>query len=256
VVDCGAAVRAGGEVMSAWTENDSQTYRDIADVAVPRRQEMMSTVVAAVPFDAAEPFKILELGSGDGRLAEALLTVFPQSTLTALDGSESMRAATSKRLALFGTRARVAGFDLTALDWWDRMFGVDVLVSSLCLHHLNDAKKQYLYKAVAERLSSQGALLVADVIEPMSSAAREIAADAWDRSARAQADATGRPDLYRKFVEAGWNHFRTPDAVDHPSALLHHLVWLKQAGFVAVECVWLFAGHAVFGGFHPLQKPR
>jgi hypothetical protein len=88
----------------------------------------------------------------------------------------------------------------------------------------------------------------------MSLAAREIAADAWDRSAREQADAIGRPDLYQRFVEAGWNHFRTPDAADRPSALLHHLVWLKQAGFAAAECVWLFAGHAVFGGFHPRQK--
>jgi len=235
--------------MSAWTENDSQTYRDIADVAVPRRQEMMSTVVAAVPFDAAEPFKILELGSGDGRLAEALLTVFPQSTLTALDGSESMRAATSKRLALFGTRARVAGFDLTALDWWDRMFGVDLMVSSLCLHHLNDAKKQYLYKAAAERLSSRGALLVADLIDPQHLAARRLAADQWDADARQQGEALGTPEAFARFVDAQWNHFRFPDADDHPSALFHHLVWLRHAGFEAVDCTWLHAGHAVFGGF-------
>ena len=74
--------------MSAWTENDSQTYREIADVAVPRRQEMVATLVSTVPFTADEPVKILELGSGDGRIAEALLTVFPRATLTALDGSD------------------------------------------------------------------------------------------------------------------------------------------------------------------------
>ena len=27
--------------MSAWTEDDSATYREIADVAVPRREEMI-----------------------------------------------------------------------------------------------------------------------------------------------------------------------------------------------------------------------
>ena len=42
-------VRAAS-VVSAWTEDDSQTYREIADVAVPRRQEMIATLVAAVPF--------------------------------------------------------------------------------------------------------------------------------------------------------------------------------------------------------------
>ena len=64
-----------------------------------------------------------------------------------------MRRETTRRLALFGERARVAAFDVAALDWWDRMFGVDLIVSSLCLHHLNDAKQQYLYKAAADRLS-------------------------------------------------------------------------------------------------------
>ena len=170
--------------MNGWTENDSQVYRDIADVAVPLRQELIATLVAAVPFAAAEPVKILELGSGDGRLAEALLTVFSRATLTALDGSESMRGETAARLALFGDRARVAAFDLTALDWWDRMFGVDVIVSSLCLHHLNDAKKQYLYKAAAERLSARGALLVADLIDPQHPALHRLAADQWDARRR------------------------------------------------------------------------
>ena len=77
--------------MRAWTENDSQTYREIADVAVPHRDEMVATLVAAVPFAADDPVKMLELGSGDGRLADALLTKFPLATLTALDGSDSMR---------------------------------------------------------------------------------------------------------------------------------------------------------------------
>src|SRR5262249_27013133 len=142
-------LRLYGRVVSSWTEDDSRTYREIADVAVPRREEMTATLVAAVPFSRDEPVKMLELGSGDGVLADALLTVFPRATLTALDGSESMRRNASQRLAGFGDRARVAAFDVASLDWWDRMFGVDLIVSSLCLHHLNDAKKQYLYKAAA-----------------------------------------------------------------------------------------------------------
>ena len=235
--------------MSAWTESDSQLYREIADVAVPRRHEMMATLVAAVPFRADEAFTILELGSGDGGLAEALLTVFPRATLTALDGSASMRDETSRRLAVFGDRARVGAFDVAALDWWDRMFGVDLIVSSLTMHHLNDAKKQYLYKAAAERLSPRGTLLVADLIDPQHPAARRLAADQWDALARSQAEALGAPQLFERFLEARWNHFRAPDEPDQPSALFHHLVWLRHAGFSAVDCCWLIAGHAVFAGF-------
>ena len=235
--------------MSGWTEADSQTYREIADVAVPRREEMIAALVAAVPFAVDEAVKILELGAGDGRLAEALLTVFPRATLTALDGSESMRRDASTRVAVFGVRARVASFDVAALDWWDRMFGVDLIVSSLCLHHLSDARKQYLYKAAAERLSPRGALLVADLIEPTHAALQRLAADQWDADARKQAVVLGAPGLYQRFIETRWNHFRSPDGEDQPSALFHHLIWLRHAGFAAVDCCWMHAGHAVFGGF-------
>jgi tRNA (cmo5U34)-methyltransferase len=129
------------------------------------------------------------------------------------------------------------------------MFSVDLVVSSLALHHLNDAKKQYLYKAAAERLSERGALLVADLIDPQHPAARAVAADRWDVLARQAADANGAPELFQRFLDERWNHFRFPDASDLPSALMHHLVWLRHAGFAAVDCWWMDAGHAVFGGF-------
>jgi trans-aconitate methyltransferase len=235
--------------MSDWREEDSSLYRDIADIAVPRRDEMMRTLVAGVPFAPEQPIRVIELGCGDGQLAARLLEAFPASTIAALDGSESMRDLAKARLAPFGERARVRAFDVASLDWWDQMFGADVVVSSLCLHHVNDAKKQYLYKAVAERITAQGALFVADLIEPMHPAARAVAAAEWDASAGAQAAASGQPALFSRFLDAQWNHFRFPDAMDQPSALFHHLVWLRHAGFAAVDCLWLFAGHAVIGAF-------
>jgi tRNA (cmo5U34)-methyltransferase len=235
--------------MTDWIEEDSQLYTSIAEVAVPRRHEMMAAVVAAVPFAGAETFRIVEIGAGEGRLAEALLDAFPGATLVALDGSESMRRAATARTGRFGERVKVRDFALGGLDWWDVMSGADVIVSSLCLHHLSDAKKQHLYKAIAGRISARGALIVADLIDPAGAQSRRVAADAWDRTAQEQANALGQPDLFSRFVEARWNHFRYPDEADRPAALLHHLVWLKHAGFSAVDCLWLFAGHAVFGGF-------
>jgi tRNA (cmo5U34)-methyltransferase len=232
----------------SWTEADSATFLAIAEVAVPHRQTIIDTVVALAPFERADAINILDLGSGDGRLASALLTAFPHATLTALDGSETMRSEAAKRLKPFGDRARVATFDVASLDWWDRMFGVDLMVSSLCLHHLGDAKTQYLYKAAAERLSDRGAIVIADLVNPQSSSAAALAADRWDALAREQAATLGAPELFERFVDARWNHFRFPDASDEPAALFHHFVWLRHAGFASVDCVWLEAGHAVFGG--------
>lgn len=235
--------------MTSWTEDDSATFRAIAPVAVPRRAEMNAALISAAPFTAEAAVTILELGAGEGVLAEALLTRFPDATLTALDGSPSMRSEAGRRLQSFGDRVRIASFDLASLDWWDRMSGVKLLVASMCLHHLNDAKKQYLYKAAGERLAPNGAFLIADIVEPQHPAWRAVAADRWDAAARRQAEGLAAPDLYRRFEDERWNHFRFPDPDDRPSALLHHLVWLRHAGFHAVDCWWLDAGHAVFGGF-------
>src|SRR5215213_5781246 len=113
--------------MTAWNEDDSSIYREIAAVAVPRRGEMMAALVAAVPFAADEPIKILDLGAGDGLLSAALLEHFSGASLIALDGSESMRKQAAAKLTAFGDRARVVAFDLATLDWWDRMFGVDLI---------------------------------------------------------------------------------------------------------------------------------
>jgi trans-aconitate methyltransferase len=242
----------------AWTEADSATYRAIARVAVPRRDDMTQTMIDAVPFAADDAIAIVDVGAGEGLLSEALLTRFRRATLTALDGSESMRDEATARLRPFGARARVVSFDLASLAWWDRMSGAHLVVSALCLHHLNDAKKQYLYKAAAGRLVPGGALLVADIVDPQHAAARALAADRWDALAKAQAAALGAPELFAQFEREQWNWFRHPDADDRPSALLHHLVWLRHAGFASVDCVWLDAGHAVFGGVRPAatSEPR
>jgi tRNA (cmo5U34)-methyltransferase len=234
--------------VSNRTEDDSHAYLSVAPSAVPRRREQLTTLLTVVPFAPSESFRIVELGSGDGRLSAALLESFPRATLVALDGSLSMRAATEARTAAFGNRARVAPLALATLDWWETLHGADVVISALTLHHLNAAKTQFVYKAIADRLSSRGALLIADLIAPAHPAGIALAADAWDASVRSQADAAGATAQFDRFVEEHWNHHRHPGAGDHPAALFHHLVWLRHAGFTAVDCWWLFAGHAVFGG--------
>jgi len=243
--------------VTSWTESDSATYNEIADVAVPRRAEMTARIVAAVPFSTSEGFRIIEIGCGAGELASALLDRFPQATIVAFDGSEEMRERAAARLAPFASRVQIRAFKLDSLDWWDHMFGAGLVVSSLCLHHLNDAKKQYLYKAAADRTSDRGAMVMADLIDPVHESARRVAADEWDAAAREGAERLGRPDLFSRFLEGRWNHFRFPDSADRPSPIFHHLVWLRHAGFAAVDCLWMFAGHAVFAGFKqsPVSGP-
>ena len=135
-------------------------------------------MISLVPFARDEPFRIVGIGADDSEVSAVLHDTFPRATLVTVDGSESK---------------------LTTLDWWDVMFGADVVLAWMCLYQLHDAKKQYLYKAIADRLSSRGLVLIADRVAPQQ--------------------------------------------------LLHHLIWLKHAGFPVVDCFWLRDRQAVFGGF-------
>src|SRR5262245_17916767 len=111
-----------------------------------------------LPFRKDEPFRAVELASGEGRLSHAILHSFDKATLLALDYEKSMRDETSRRLSDFGSRASVTAFDMAQDDWYPLIEDADCVVSSLCVHHLTGDEKQALFKAVAARLSPRGVL--------------------------------------------------------------------------------------------------
>jgi SAM-dependent methyltransferase len=247
-----AQVRKTKEIIpiQPWTEGDSRLYQEIAAVAVPAREEQMAALLTLLPFSQADPFRAVELGCGEGFLSHALLDCFPQAQVVALDGSAEMRVQAIARLNAFGSRVSVEPFDLNSGDWLSHLEGADCAMSSLVLHHLDGEQKQRLFAAIHQRLSPQGVLLIADLIQPQRSEAVELFAATWDRSAEAQALAkTGSRHLFEQFVSTEWNHYRFPDPFDKPSPLFDQLVWLKASGFAVVDCFWLQAGHAIYGGY-------
>ncbi len=233
-----------------WSESDSQLYQKLAPVAVPARAEQMASLLTLLPFDVHESFRAVDLGCGEGLLAYALLDCFPQAELVALDGSAAMRSLATRRLHPFGRRARIQPFELASPDWLPHVKGAEVVLSSLCLHHLNGPQKQALFAALAERLSPRGVLLIADLVAPQRPEARELFAAAWERAAQVQSLAVaGSTALFDLFVERQWNYYYFDDPVDTPSPLFDQLLWLQQAGFEVVDCFWLHAGHAIYGGY-------
>lgn len=235
----------------SWTEDDSVLYQTIAPVAVPARAEQLATLLTLLPFSVDDSFRAVEIGAGEGFLAASLLGSFPQATIIALDGSANMRQRIHQRLNRFGERGQVEPFQLAAVDWRHHLQQADVVLSSLCVHHLTGVQKAALFEESYRAMSSCGALLIADIVEPQRPEVNALFAAAWDRSARRQAiEHTGNDALFDQFRQAEWNLFRHPDlAVDKPSPLFHQLQWLQQAGFTAVDCFWLQAGHAIYGGY-------
>jgi SAM-dependent methyltransferase len=244
------------EEEQGWTEGISDLYTSIAPIAVPARTRQLAIVATLVPFGPEDAFRIVELASGEGLLAATLLGAFPRAEALALDGSQGMREATAARMERFGARARVADFDLHSDAWFGALDGADVVVSSLAVHHLDRAEKRRLFEQVAARLNPGGALLLADIVLPQRPEGNEVAAALWDEEARRAARDSGAPELFDRFEEAEWNLFRHPDPeFDKPDPLFDQLGWLRDAGFESVDCFWLTAGHAIYGGYLPGGAP-
>lgn len=238
-----------------WEESDSQHFLETNEIFVPGRTEQMSTLLGLIPARQDEDFSLVELAAGGGELAEAILEHFPNCRYLALDGSTVMLEQLSQRLARFGDRVEVNWFDIVAPDWRTQLpSDLRCVLSSLCVHHLSGEGKQQLFKDMATILEPGGALLLADIIEPANRQIADLFAWQYDEIVREQSLAIGG-DLsgYERFKELKWNYFLydygTLDTIDHPSLLSDQLRWLSEAGFSIVDCYWMRAGHAVYGGY-------
>ena len=63
--------------VEGWGEEDSAVYRALAEVAVPRREEQLATLLCLLPFSKDDAFRLVDLGCGEGVLEFAALTRFP-----------------------------------------------------------------------------------------------------------------------------------------------------------------------------------
>ena len=233
-----------------WTEDDSSNFIDYGRYFVPERELQIATICDLVP-PAPGPFRIVELCSGAGLLARALLDRFPDARLHAFDGSAVMLDATRKAAGEHAGRLTTAAFDLAATDWRALGGSARVVVSSLAIHHLDGPGKRALYAALAAVIEPGGALLVADLVQPATDLGVGLAARTWDDWVRRRAlELDGKLDAFRHFQQSHWNYFADddPDPIDQPSPLAQQLTWLREAGFESVDVHWMKAGHAIFGG--------
>ena len=85
---------------------------------------------------------VLEIGSGAGANAAALLGRYDHNEMTLTDVDPTMRSRAETLLEAFGGRAQVVEADATALDFDDGSF--DAVVSMLMLHHVTDRSEHRL----------------------------------------------------------------------------------------------------------------
>lgn len=80
-----------------------------------------------------------------------------------------MRETATEALASYGERFAVADFRLEGRGWLaDLPEPVRAFVSSLAIHHLDAQGKRRLFADLYRQLEPVGALLVVDLVEPVS----------------------------------------------------------------------------------------
>ena len=239
---------------TAWQEDDSQVFLRYGPLFIPRREEQIETVCRLVPAEPDEEFNAVELGAGDGALATAMLSFFPNCNYLALDGSDLMRERLEALPESRAGRLRVSDFDLADARWPALLPSpLRCVLASLIVHHLDgDQAKRELFSKVASRLEPGGAFIIVDLVEPASPHARDTYVRQWDEGVRARIEQSGEgTEAYEIFREHRWNFYEDPDPdpYDQPSPLPDQLNWLRESGFSKVDCFWMYAGHAIFGGY-------
>jgi len=240
-----------------WSEDNSTDFLALGELFVPAREEQLAVLLDLLPADPAETFCVVELGAGGGELAQAVLERFPHCHYVAFDGSATMRAHLARRLDAFQDRLEIRPFELAEQAWRQALPSpLRCVLSSLCVHHLTGTQKRQFFIDMVQRLDAGGALLLADIVAPVSRKIADLFARQYDEVVQAQSMAK-RGDLsgYAQFCEMRWNYFRydygaaDPDPIDHPSLLNEQLHWLDEVGFSSVDCFWMHAGHAIYGGY-------
>ncbi len=107
--------------------------------------------------------RMLELGTGTGETAARLLSGHPGVALVGIDENDSMLAVARTRLAAAGSTVdlRVARLQDPLPDG-----PFDLVLSALCVHHLDAFEKRDLFARIARVLAPGGRFVLGDVVVP------------------------------------------------------------------------------------------
>src|ERR1700687_2987009 len=100
------------ETSNQWSEGDSAIFIDLAEIFVPGRTEQIAALLDLIPARVDEQFTIVELASGEGVLAQAILERFHSCHFVALDVSEVMRQRMGEKLRQYHDRLEIRPFEL------------------------------------------------------------------------------------------------------------------------------------------------
>jgi SAM-dependent methyltransferase len=177
---------------------------------LPHRAEVESVLLEQIPTNVN---RFLDLGTGDGRLLALLKKKHPDAEGVGLDFSEPMLELASKRFAT-DKSVTIIKHDLNFPLTISQLGCFDVVTSSLAIHHLTDERKKQIYQEIFSLLAPNGVFCNLEHV------------------------ASSTKNLHKKFLQM---ISFTPETEDPSNKLLDvetQLRWLREIGFVDVDCYW------------------
>lgn len=205
-----------------WTADERKVNRYLARAdEFPHRLEGENVFREHVPRDVR---RVLDLGTGDGRLLARLLVDRPGMQGVGLDFSELMLGRARQRFA-GDERVELVEHDLA--EPLPALGRFDAVVSSFAIHHLEHERKRALCGEVFDLLEPGGVFANFEHV----------------------ASPTHR--LHLAFFAAIDEPIENADPSDRLLDVETQLAWLRELGFDDVDCYWKWLEMALLIGVKP-----
>ncbi len=188
---------------------------------IPHRSEGERVLLEILPPNLN---RLLDIGTGDGRLIALLKAVQPQVECVGLDFSPIMLAKARER---FAHNADIKIIDHNIEIPFPDLGTFDAVVSSFAIHHVADRRKADLYVEVYNLLNPGGLF------------------------ANLEHVASPTEKLHRDFFNALGTDVSQEDASNQCTPVEPQLNWLRSIGFADVDCYWKWRELALLAGFRP-----
>ena len=204
--------------VNLWTRTEhALDYLGRAD-SIAHRTEGESSLLEFIPQTTR---RILDLGTGDGRLLALVKREHPNTEAVAIDFSPAMLEAAKKRFAGDSSVAVIThNLDVPLPD----LGKFDAVISSFAIHHVAHQRKRALYPEIHDLLNAGGVFCNLEHV------------------------ASPTPSLHEEFLrQIGL----TPETEDASNQLLDvetQLQWLREIGFADVDCHWKWRELALLAG--------
>lgn len=185
---------------------------------IPHRTEGEAVLLEFIPPTAK---RILDLGTGDGRLLALLRIGRRDAEGVAVDFSPTMLEAARER---FRGDEKVKVIDHNLDHPLPKLGRFDVIVSGFAIHHCSDERKKALYSEIYEALLPGGVFCNLEHVAPAT------------------------PELHARFLRALGITAADEDPSNKCVSAETQIEWLREVGFQDVGCHWRWLELALFGG--------